>query len=151
MNELWNVSKIECRKNCIYILFNIFRHFISAVQHERGPRKPKLQQQTSNQLHHSPPMPLPHLPSSVDKLPSVSNGSFHFNPGLFVPPHHSLKTLSFPPPPPVGSPPSHLESGNPLHLPIFHHTGLPPPPGLLHILMSAEKCQVRVDNLFKRN
>ncbi|XP_071055301.1 protein dissatisfaction isoform X2 [Onthophagus taurus] len=35
------------------------------------------------------------------------------------------------------SPTSHLE----LPPPLFHPQALPPPPGLLHILMSAEKCQ----------
>lgn len=80
---------------------------------------------------------------SPDKLASASNGTFHFSTSLFVPPHHPLKGLTIPPPPPVGSPPTHMDPGNTIHFPMFHHPGLPPPPGLLHILMSAEKCQVR--------
>ncbi|KAJ8943665.1 hypothetical protein NQ314_009688 [Rhamnusium bicolor] len=72
-----------------------------------------------------------------NKLPT-SSGSFHFSSGLFAPPHHPLKALSLPPPP-VSSPTSHIDA---LPLPMFHPPTLPPPPGLLHILMSAEKCQV---------
>lgn len=122
---------------------------VPAVQHERGPRKPKLQQSSGNQLHHSAPLqhPFQHNgpPGADTKLPPA--GAFHFNPGLFAPPHHPLKGLVLPPPPPqppVSSPPgvdaAIATSG--FSLPVFHHAALPPPPGLLHILMSAEKCQV---------
>ncbi|XP_022904451.1 protein dissatisfaction isoform X1 [Onthophagus taurus] len=109
-----------------------------AVQHERGPRKPKIQQNPSGQLqsHHTPTTSGIHLTMADTKLiPS----NIHFPPALFVPPHH-LKALNLPAPPPSvssSSPTSHLE----LPPPLFHPQALPPPPGLLHILMSAEKCQ----------
>ncbi|KAJ8953757.1 hypothetical protein NQ318_015413 [Aromia moschata] len=119
---------------------------VSAVQHERGPRKPKLQPPPSSQMHQSPSLGhgLQHMPSG-DKLPTGS-ASFHFGTGLFAPPHHPLKALTLPPPPPPvsSSPTSHLDT---LSLPIFHPPALPPPPGLLHILMSAEKCQYLLEEL----
>ncbi|XP_030746012.1 nuclear receptor subfamily 2 group E member 1 [Sitophilus oryzae] len=122
-----------------------------AVQHERGPRKPKLQQLTHNngQQHqpsnshssHTVQLPLPEGASS--KIAPSTAGSFQFAPaGLFVPQHHPLKVLTLPPPPPVGSPPNgHIEPNGTVAPPLFHHPHLPPPPGLLHVLMSAEKCQ----------
>ncbi|XP_066153042.1 protein dissatisfaction [Euwallacea fornicatus] len=117
-----------------------------AVQHERGPRKPKLQQlpginNSGHQQSSTLQLPLPE--GSVSKITPTSGTPFHFAPGsLFVPPHHHLKVLTLPPPPPVGSPPSgHLDNGGNLPPPLFHHPHLPPPPGLLHVLMSAEKCQ----------
>lgn len=146
----WELEEI------IYLLFFNF----AAVQHERGPRKPKLQPPTSSQSHHhhSPPLGhpgLPHLPPSSmagggdGKLASVSSGAFHFSHGVFstTAPHHPLKALQLPPPPSAISNPQthHLDT---LPLPIFHPPALPPPPGLLHILMSAEKCQVSTENCF---
>lgn len=79
-----------------------------------------------------------HLAMSEAKM--MPNTNIHFPPSIFAPPHH-LKTLSLPPPPPPvsSSPTSHIEGLPP---PLFHPQALPPPPGLLHILMSAEKCQV---------
>ncbi|KAJ8917165.1 hypothetical protein NQ315_012657, partial [Exocentrus adspersus] len=123
-----------------------------AVQHERGPRKPKLQPPASSQQlhHHSPPLGLPHLPPSTlssgdGKMSSVatSSGAFHFGHSVFAAAaaasHHPLKALQLPPPPPAGPQQHPLVDGLPL--PMFHPPALPPPPGLLHILMSAEKCQ----------
>ncbi|CAG9832779.1 unnamed protein product [Diabrotica balteata] len=52
-----------------------------------------------------------------------------------------MKSLTIPPPPPPVSSPT-LDAVTALQLPpMFHHPAMPPPPGLLHILMSAEKCQ----------
>lgn len=109
------------------------------MQHERGPRKPKLQQSAGgNQLHTgSMPPGLQHMSITENKV-SASGNSLPFPSSLFGPPHH-FKTLSLPAPPPVSSPNAHLETIQP---PMFHPPTLPPPPGLLHILMSAEKCQV---------
>ncbi|KAG5875528.1 Nuclear receptor subfamily 2 group E member 1, partial [Gonioctena quinquepunctata] len=111
-----------------------------AVQHERGPRKPKIQPNPSSQVHHSPAMShnLQHVSPAGETKLSSNSVSFHFNPGLFSPSHHHLKGLTLPPPPPVSSPTGQMDA---LQLPMFHHPALPPPPGLLHILMSAEKCQ----------
>ncbi|GJQ82917.1 hypothetical protein Trydic_g5920 [Trypoxylus dichotomus] len=109
-----------------------------AVQHERGPRKPKIQQ-GSGQVHHPPvSSAMQHLAMPDTKL--IPSANMHFPPGIFAPSPHHLKTLSLPPPPPPvpGSPTSHVEGLPP---PLFHPQALPPPPGLLHILMSAEKCQ----------
>lgn len=79
-----------------------------------------------------------HMPIG-DKLPT-SSSSLHFPPGIFGPPR-PLKTLTLPPPP-VPSPTSHTDALPPS---MFHPPTLPPPPGLLHILMSAEKCQVSLN------
>ena len=116
-----------------------------AVQHERGPRKPKLQPSSNPQMQpssvaHSLQQ---HMPVG-DKLPSSST-SLHFPPGLFGPPR-PLKALTLPPPP-VPSPTSHIDALPPS---MFHPPALPPPPGLLHILMSAEKCQVSPTSLVSR-
>ncbi|XP_050303171.1 protein dissatisfaction isoform X2 [Anthonomus grandis grandis] len=124
-----------------------------AVQHERGPRKPKMQSISSNQTtsHHpttigSHPLQLPLPEGSASKINPQPGTAFHFAPtSLFVPPHHPLKVLTLPPHTAgLGSPPrGHLESGGPpLGPPLFHHPQLPPPPGLLNVLMSAEKCQL---------
>nr|CAI5830920.1 unnamed protein product [Callosobruchus analis] len=109
-----------------------------AVQHERGPRKPKLQPSGSgtsaeskllashhHHLHHQGQPPAHPFP--------------HFG-GLFAPP--PLKALGLPPPPPSlsGSPPR-MDNGLPLPPMFSPPHPPPPPPGLLHILMSAEKCQ----------
>ncbi|XP_054258478.1 protein dissatisfaction-like [Macrosteles quadrilineatus] len=77
-----------------------------AVQHERGPRKPKLPKEglVGEQSVTSGPLKLPHPP--------------------MFPPPPSLKS------PDVATPPHHM---------FLPHQ--PPPPGLLQILMSAEKCQ----------
>ncbi|KAJ8965989.1 hypothetical protein NQ317_015353 [Molorchus minor] len=90
-------------------------------------------------VHHSQTLGhgLRHMTTGDNKLPT-SSGSFHFGSGLFGPPHHPLKALSLPPPPPVSSPVSHIDA---LPISMFHPPSMPPPPGLLHILMSAEKCQ----------
>ncbi|CAH1184281.1 unnamed protein product, partial [Phyllotreta striolata] len=123
-----------------------------AVQHERGPRKPKIQPPNNHQLHHSTAMQhhLQHLSSHSDsKMTATSSGgcapltgNVHLTPaGFLSSPHHTMKTLTLPPPiPPVPSPT--IESGAAFQLPpMFHHSTIPPPPGLLHILLSAEKCQ----------
>ncbi|KAH0820026.1 hypothetical protein GEV33_002765 [Tenebrio molitor] len=114
------------------------RPIISAVQHERGPRKPKLQPSSNPQMQPSPVGHglQQHMPVGDNKLPT-SSSSLHFPPGLFGPPR-PLKALTLPPPP-VPSPTSHIDALPPS---MFHPPALPPPPGLLHILMSAEKCQV---------
>lgn len=71
--------------------------------------------------------------SSTDKLPATSR-SLHFPSGLFGTPH-SLKALSLPTP--------HVPHVDVKQPAVFHPQALPPPPGLLHILMSAEKYQVK--------
>ncbi|XP_068910730.1 protein dissatisfaction isoform X2 [Tenebrio molitor] len=114
-----------------------------AVQHERGPRKPKLQPSSNPQMQPSPVGHglQQHMPVGDNKLPT-SSSSLHFPPGLFGPPR-PLKALTLPPPP-VPSPTSHIDALPPS---MFHPPALPPPPGLLHILMSAEKCQVSYKEL----
>lgn len=107
------------------------------MQHERGPRKPKLQASSNQQMQpssvgHSLQQ---HMTTVGDKLPT-SSSSLHFAPSIFGPPR-PLKALTLPPPP-VPSP-THIDALPPS---MFHPPTLPPPPGLLHILMSAEKCQV---------
>ncbi|KAH0998462.1 hypothetical protein HUJ05_005209 [Dendroctonus ponderosae] len=91
----------------------------------------------------SHPLQLPLPEGSASKITPTS-GTFQFtHSSLFVPPHHPLKVLTFPPPSSVGSPPGHLENGSSIPPHLFHHPHLPPPPpGLLHVLMSAEKCQL---------
>ncbi|CAG9773099.1 unnamed protein product [Ceutorhynchus assimilis] len=69
---------------------------------------------------------------AASKITPTSNPFPFTHHSLFVPPHHPLKVLTFPPPPP---------GPNVDQSPLFHHPQLPPPPGLLHVLMSAEKCQ----------
>ncbi|XP_072395297.1 protein dissatisfaction [Diabrotica undecimpunctata] len=122
-----------------------------AVQHERGPRKPKIQHAPSTQIHRSSTIShsLQHLTghnepkhslSSAASGPTIPTG-FHFTPSGLFNPHHPMKSLTIPPPPPPVSSPT-LDAVTALHLPpMFHHPAMPPPPGLLHILMSAEKCQ----------
>ncbi|EEZ99270.2 dissatisfaction [Tribolium castaneum] len=107
-----------------------------AVQHERGPRKPKLQASSNQQMQPSPVghSLQQHMTTVGDKLPT-SSSSLHFAPSIFGPPR-PLKALTLPPPP-VPSP-THIDALPPS---MFHPPTLPPPPGLLHILMSAEKCQ----------
>ncbi|KAI4459168.1 nuclear hormone receptor [Holotrichia oblita] len=125
-------------------VYNAIRIFISAVQHERGPRKPKVQQNTNPQMQHPPvSSAIQHLAMTDAKM--IPNTNIHFPPGIFAPSPHHLKTLTLPPPPPPvpNSPTQHVEGLPP---PLFHPQALPPPPGLLHILMSAEKCQ----NVVKR-
>ncbi|XP_049821560.1 protein dissatisfaction isoform X2 [Aethina tumida] len=123
------------------------------VQHERGPRKPKVQSSANPQLHPGNAVGHPglhhHASGADNKLQTATSTSFHFTSGLFGPPIHPLKGLSLPPPPqppppPLSSPNGHIDAP---HLPsMFHPPSLPPPPGLLHILMSAEKCQELVWN-----
>ncbi|XP_026679212.1 nuclear receptor subfamily 2 group E member 1-like [Diaphorina citri] len=93
-----------------------------AVQHERGPRKPKI-----HNAHHQDSKLEPHNPHhSPDLLPPNGISSVKIPPTVLYPP----SGLKSPPPP------SHH------HPSMFLATHQPPPhPGLLQILMSAEKCQ----------
>uniref|UniRef100_A0A8D8W1E9 Nuclear receptor subfamily 2 group E member 1 n=2 Tax=Cacopsylla melanoneura TaxID=428564 RepID=A0A8D8W1E9_9HEMI len=93
-----------------------------AVQHERGPRKPKLHS------HHSESSKLdPNHLHSPDLHPPSGISSVKIPPTLLYPPS-GLKS------PPL---PSHH------HPSMFLAAHQPPPhPGLLQILMTAEKCQV---------
>lgn len=136
----------------------------TAVQHERGPRKPKVHQSHAS-LHHGHPPSSHSIPVSDSKLSPPGNHAMHHHQhaaaaaaaaGLHFPffsPPHPLKGMTLPPPPQQlssvpptsGSPPgsSALDSLGPNGPPpMFHPQAMPPPPGLLQILMSAEKCQV---------
>lgn len=119
----------------------------TAVQHERGPRKPKLHPgslmghpsmnhhsshiQSKDSLKLSPPghskFQLQVSPSSVFTPLSLCGSSGSSSGAARSPLSSGLE----PPPPPPPPPPFFQPPG-----------GLAPPPGLLHILMSAEKCQV---------
>ncbi|XP_023712584.1 nuclear receptor subfamily 2 group E member 1 [Cryptotermes secundus] len=114
-----------------------------AVQHERGPRKPKHHQHHGKDLHHhhhhhhhmgSPPAlgGVPVLQAPVDAASSASAKLLF--PGAAPPVKHSTIAAAtsggdhatVPAPPPAAA------------MFLAHQ---PPPPGLLQILMSAEKCQ----------
>lgn len=117
----------------------------AAVQHERGPRKPKHHQHHGKDLHHhhhhhhhmgSPPAlgGVPVLQAPVDVASSASAKLLF--PGAAAPPikHSTIAAATsggdhatVPAPPPAAA------------MFLAHQ---PPPPGLLQILMSAEKCQV---------
>ncbi|XP_065156824.1 protein dissatisfaction [Atheta coriaria] len=114
-----------------------------AVQHERGPRKPKLHNNPAHMHHSGVGAGIPPLPG--DKMQPAS---LHFASGLFGPAHpHPLKAFALPPgaaaiAAAASSPSQHLD----IPPPLFHpHQAFPPPP-LLNILMSAEKCQELVWN-----
>ncbi|XP_026315451.1 photoreceptor-specific nuclear receptor [Hyposmocoma kahamanoa] len=109
-----------------------------AVQHERGPRKPKLQHglgglpppslatHKPHALKLSPPSPYPPLPQPFSFQFSIS-GMTDSAP---------LSTTSS-----AGSSGAGA-AGAVSPLPLVHESFLaPPPPGLLHILMSSDKCQ----------
>ncbi|XP_068085198.1 nuclear receptor subfamily 2 group E member 1 [Anabrus simplex] len=111
-----------------------------AVQHERGPRKPKHQHQLAGKElpHHPHPHPHSHpggllLPPGTGGMPGVGSSEAAAAP--------SASKLMFPPAPHPVKPPSMEQSSAapPPAMFLAHHQ--PPPPGLLHILMSAEKCQ----------
>lgn len=91
---------------------------LTAVQHERGPRKPK--------LHHQKESTGSHIPDQA---------------AATVPPIKMTSAPMFPPPPGIKS----STEGTPHPLFLAHQ---PPPPGLLQILMSAEKCQVHLKKNF---
>ncbi|BES87932.1 HOLI [Nesidiocoris tenuis] len=106
-----------------------------AVQHERGPRKPKppkdgdsptrvggrLGESDASSLSGQPPQPSLKLPMSA--------GAYQTSPGAIGQLQHSMKH------------PPDVMSSQPMF--VQHQ---PPPPGLLQILMSAEKCQEFVWN-----
>lgn len=116
-----------------------------AVQHERGPRKPKHHQHHGKDLHHhhhhhhhvgSPPAlgGVPVLQAPPDGASSATAKLLF--PGAVAPPVKppaiagattAADHAAVPPPPPAAA------------MFLAHQ---PPPPGLLQILMSAEKCQV---------
>lgn len=138
---LTSVFKIVKTSITRYALLDQFSPIclLTAVQHERGPRKPKLQQNSSSQMHPSVSSGLQHVASGDGKL-STSSGPLHFPSSLFGHHPHPLKALSLSGPP-ITSSTTHLDVKQP---PMFHpHQAMPPPPGLLHILMSAEKYQVK--------
>ncbi|XP_075974553.1 nuclear receptor dissatisfaction [Anticarsia gemmatalis] len=111
-----------------------------AVQHERGPRKPKLQAGAMGAL---PPPQLTHAhkphplklspPSPYTPLPQPFNFQFSIT-GLNEP--APLSTASSAGSSGAGG------AGASSPLPLVPEPFLaPPPPGLLHILMSSDKCQ----------
>ncbi|KAK6633734.1 hypothetical protein RUM44_004341 [Polyplax serrata] len=120
-----------------------------AVQHERGPRKPKHNLQTKENGHHHHSVLLHHGGTTLNAIEQTTNKP---PPGIVFPqpvnPHiHYLQSplkpsQDFIPPgdnfvpniPPI-------PAGPPTAAAMFlaHHQ--PPPPGLLQILMTAEKCQ----------
>jgi hypothetical protein len=117
----------------------------AAVQHERGPRKPKHHQHHGKDLHHhhhhhhhmgSPPAlgGVPVLQAPVDAASSVSAKLLF--PGAPAPPvkHSTIGAAT------SGGDHSTVPAPPPTAAMFLAHQ--PPPPGLLQILMSAEKCQV---------
>lgn len=112
----------------------------TAVQHERGPRKPKLhpgslmhQGMSHHQQHVQPKESLKMSPAGHSKFQLQVSPTSMFTP---------LKPLSLGGSSAGSAPPASPLPGGPIEPPppFFQP---PPPPGLLHILMSAEKCQVR--------
>ncbi|CAH1970674.1 unnamed protein product, partial [Acanthoscelides obtectus] len=110
-----------------------------AVQHERGPRKPKLQPSSTSTSSESKLLASHHHHHLHHQGQPPAHPFPHFG-GIFAPP--PLKALGLPPPPPsLGGSPPRMDNGLPLP-PMFSPPHPPaPPPGLLHVLMSAEKCQ----------
>ncbi|XP_025417566.1 nuclear receptor subfamily 2 group E member 1 isoform X2 [Sipha flava] len=126
-----------------------------AVQHERGPRKPKLHHHHHHHHHHS----LKDTSQSVNhqRQPSQiqlnaehmiqKSSSAYPKPSMEtslppVPPPPSQQQQQQQPPPPPPLPPTTLLPPTPPQGPVFlGQQQPPPPPGLLQILMSAEKCQ----------
>ncbi|CAH0558690.1 unnamed protein product, partial [Brassicogethes aeneus] len=106
-----------------------------AVQHERGPRKPKLSQ--SSNTHKNIPLGHQnfHRLHSVDNKLHTNTGTFSFGSGIFPQHLQSLKSLTLPQ---TVSTTKQIDS---LQSSTFHSSDLSPP-GLFHILMSAERCQV---------
>lgn len=123
------------------------------MQHERGPRKPKHNLPTKESNHHHHPVLIHHTSAPLN---SVEQPTSKQPPGIVFPqpinPHmHYLQS-------PIKSSQELVPSGEnfvPSITPIppappsaaamflAHHQ--PPPPGLLQILMTAEKCQVRTN------
>lgn len=112
----------------------------AAVQHERGPRKPKHHQHHAKDLHHHHHHH--HIGSSA-----VLGGV----PVLQAPADGTSTKLLFPgavapqaKPPAIGTASTggeHASVAPPASAMFLGHQ--PPPPGLLQLLMSAEKCQVK--------
>ncbi|XP_050534131.1 protein dissatisfaction-like [Daktulosphaira vitifoliae] len=124
-----------------------------AVQHERGPRKPKLHHhhhhhhhlqslkensQSGGNQRNIPTIQLSNEQNIMQKTsigypkPSPIEASL-----LPVPSQHQHPPPTpLPPPPPTMLPTTPPQSGH-----VFVGQQPPPPPGLLQILMSAEKCQ----------
>ncbi|XP_018318475.1 nuclear receptor subfamily 2 group E member 1 [Agrilus planipennis] len=106
-----------------------------AVQHERGPRKPKIHTNSHGQPQMTPSPTSSGISSLVNDHKVTMASSFHFPPSLFgTPPNPKALGL----PTSITNPRLSVDTMPP---PIFHPQALPPPPGLLQILMSAEKCQ----------
>lgn len=135
----------------------------TAVQHERGPRKPKLHHHHHHH-HHNPikdsPQPVNHQQqpgqiqlSTEHMIQKTSVYPKMETPLPPVPPPSSQQQQQhqqhlLPPPPPTLLPPTPPQ-GPPVFL---GQQQPPPPPGLLQILMSAEKCQVtKKKSIFKLN
>jgi hypothetical protein len=118
----------------------------AAVQHERGPRKPKHHQHHGKDLHHHHHhhhhMGSPAALGGVPVLQATADGASSATtkllfPGAPLPPvkpsaitaaTNGGEHVAVPPPPPATA------------MFLAHQ---PTPPGLLQILMSAEKCQVK--------
>ena len=117
----------------------------AAVQHERGPRKPKHHQHHGKDLHHHHHhhhhMGSPSALGGVPVLQAPADGASSATtkllfPGAPLPPVKPSaiaaatngEHVAVPPPPPATA------------MFLAHQ---PTPPGLLQILMSAEKCQVK--------
>ncbi|KAG7306053.1 hypothetical protein JYU34_008629 [Plutella xylostella] len=104
-----------------------------AVQHERGPRKPK--------LHSMGPLALPPPHSQHKPHPLKLSPPSPYT--QLSPPFNFQFHMSLPEPAPLSTASSAGSSGaaavSPLPLPDPFLTA--PPPGLLHMLMSSDKCQ----------
>ncbi|KAI8422619.1 hypothetical protein MSG28_006401 [Choristoneura fumiferana] len=110
----------------------------AAVQHERGPRKPKLHMGTLALPHPIPHAHKPHAlklspPSPYAPLPQTFNFQFSLSGVSEAAPLSAASSAGS-----SGAGGAGAASPLPLVPDTFLH---PPPPGLLHILMSSDKCQ----------
>lgn len=127
----------------IYLLLKKLFILLLAVQHERGPRKPKVPPSSLPWKTEMTPCPQPILQGPEKISPPTVPTGLHFP--LFgppLPPPH-VKGLNLGHPQAVTPPPPHLDIGPPPP-PIFHHQGIMQP-GLMQVLMGAEKV---LDNFF---
>lgn len=137
--------------------------FITAVQHERGPRKPKLHHHHHHHHHHplkDSPQPINHqrqpsqIQLSTEHMIQKSSSAYPKPPmdtplPPVPPPPPSQQHQQQQPPPPPPPPTATLLPPTPPQGPVFlGQQQPPPPPGLLQILMSAEKCQVKRNRIW---
>ncbi|XP_050436472.1 protein dissatisfaction [Adelges cooleyi] len=123
-----------------------------AVQHERGPRKPKLHHHHHHHHHHQSLKEGMQPAGNQRTVNQIQLNAEHMiqkttavgypkpspmeTPLPPVPPQHQHPPPLPPPPPPTMLPPTPPQG----HV-FLGQQQPPPPPGLLQILMSAEKCQ----------